>query len=505
GDDFPGGYDIVTAAASISGISPVSPTKKKYQRRLETVVSHLHSRSSHQENSGSSPSNNNIRPTHHSTYQQPIRSDVRPTDSNITNKSQKKYTDSRVRTKPRYGREQTDSSSSEGEDREEARQFYLSSASDDDGEEDVTHLVQGDDHRKSNDTSRFRRKNVYGGSHSSRASSSFRSSGGSMSPKSQKRRGETRSPSPPSSRRRYISPIRSPTQPSGSDSEELPTMVPISRPSYSPAMRGDRDERGGLRPSSAPVKKGKRTQKRSREGPVRSSGNGFLAPNAHRRKPRGDNSEIPVRALEYKNLPFRPMPIQHLMGRAVKLCREGTIHDTFIMMHYTRSQEVRRAVELARDRILKIVNVSMSCPFLTQHTKPRNHSRETVENVSEALASGSRAAWMLDEEHTHDNATRTSDYRSLMLQAATPCDFLCVFKICLELAQEFNKQVCVRLCTIDGGLNPLPIYDDVVSDYANQQFERKTTYSRQHTTPTAYPNRPVDSDLDIWGEPTGWS
>lgn len=261
-------------------------------------------------------------------------------------------------------------------------------------------------------------------------------------------------------------------------------------------IRESREERDNIHPSSAPVKRNKKIQKRGREGPARSSGNGFLAPNAHRRKPRGDNTEIPVRALEYKNLPFRPMPIQHLMGRAVKLCREGTIHDTFIMMHYTRSQEVRRAVESARERILRIVNVSMSCPFLTQHTKPRNHSKETVETVSEALTGGSRAAWMLDEEHTHDNATRTSDYRSLMVQAATPCDFLSVFKICLELAQEFTKQVCVRLCTIDGGMNPLPIYEDVVQNYANQQFEKKTTYSRQHTTPTAYPNRPVDSDLE---------
>lgn len=271
-------------------------------------------------------------------------------------------------------------------------------------------------------------------------------------------------------------------------------MVPIQRPSYSPLTRNDGED---PRPSSAPVKRTKKTQKRNRDGgSSRSAGNGFLAPNAHRRKPRGDDTEIPVRALEYKNLPFRSMPIQHLMGRAVKLCREGTIHDTVLMMHYTRSQEVRRAVEATRERILGIVNVSVSCPFLTQHTKPRNHSTETVEAVSEALAGGSRAAWMLDEEHTHDNATRTSDYRTMLIQAATPCDFICVTRICLELAQAFPKQICLRLCTMDGGMNPLPIYEEVVADYANRQFETRIRYTRHHTTPTAYPNRPVDSDLE---------
>lgn len=190
------------------------------------------------------------------------------------------------------------------------------------------------------------------------------------------------------------------------------------------------------------------------------------------------------------------MPIQQLMGKAVKLCRENTVHDAIIMMHYTRSQEVRRAVEAAREKMLSIVNVSISCPFLTQHTRPMNHTQETVNAVSDALAGGSQTAWKLDEEHTHDNATRTSDFRTMMMQAATPCDFLCIFKICLELMQTFPKQVCVRLCTVDGGMNPLPIYEEVVMEYANQQFERRTPYPRHHSTFTAYPNRPVDSDLD---------
>lgn len=161
---------------------------------METVVNHLHSRSSHQENIKPSPSRN--RSIHPPTH-------VKPKES-IKNRSPKTYTESRVRTKARYDRDQSDSSSSsEGEDREEPRQFYLSSASEDEGEEDMTHLVQGEDHRRSGGPSHPTRKNVYGGSHSSRASS-FRSSGGSLSPKS-KRRGGTRSPSPPPSRRRYIS------------------------------------------------------------------------------------------------------------------------------------------------------------------------------------------------------------------------------------------------------------------------------------------------------------
>lgn len=461
----------------------------------------MHNRS-YQDNSGSSsPSTSKPRPAHHSPHHQSNKLDVRPREPGTKSHQNRKYVESRVKTQPRYSRNQNESSSSsssEDEDNVEPEPFYLSSASEDEGDresEDVTHLVQGEDHRGSNGTSRSR-KNVYGGSHSSRASSSVRSSGGSLSPKSHKRRSKTRTLSPPpSSRKRMRSPVESPTHPSGSgsDSDELPTMVPIQRPSYSPLEREDRED---ARPSSIPVKRAKKSQKRNRDGSARSTGNGFLAPNAHRRKPRGENTDIPVRALEYKNLPFRTVPIQNLMGRAVKLCREGTIHDTIIMMHYTRSQEVRRAVEATRERILRVVNVSMSCPFLTQHTKPKNHSTETVETVSEALAGGSRSAWMLDEEHIHNNATRTSDYRTILIQAATPCDFICVMKMCLELAQTFSKQVCLRLCTMDCGMNPLPIYEEVVADYASRQFETRAQYPRHHTTPTAYPNRPVDSDLE---------
>lgn len=449
--------DIVTTAASISGISPDSAEagrgqqtyklgdsskkhKDKRRERLETVVTQLHTR-------------------------------PRETD-NITERCV-------------YDKDKSsDSSSSEEED--EQKEFYLSSESDDDQQNN--HVDHGYDSRDGDDIivhsdhhhrdSGSQRKNIYGGSHSSR--SSFRSSLDSISPKYSKRKSTYIDPRSP--KRRYSQ--QSPSRYSDTESDnELPTMV----------QKGTLAVKSLSAPKRGPKKRG---QIKIRDM-MRKGVGGFVAPNAHRRGRIRDEddegkSKLTPRALEYKNLPFRPQPIQHVMGTAIRYCKEGTIHDKLMLMYYTRGQDVRRAVDIARSQLGMMVNLSISTPYLIEHTMPKNHSKETVRRVSEACSEGIQAVWDLNEEHTHDCVPRCSDYRTVILQAATPCDFLGALKICLQLAQDFPRQVCVRLCSIEGGLNPLPIYDAVVTNYANNQFERKTGSGRS----SSYSGRHMDSDLD---------
>lgn len=215
---------------------------------------------------------------------------------------------------------------------------------------------------------------------------------------------------------------------------------------------------------------------------VNNSG-GFVAPNANKkRKPNdpcddveatGPIPRLPARALEYKNLPFRQQSVQCLLGTAIKYCREDTVHDKFIMLYYTRSQEVRKAVDQARLRLGTICNLSISAPYLTEHTKPTNHSKQVVRQMSEACAAGTQSVWDHESGQHHDRAPRTSDYRTMIIQGATPPDFIAALKICLHLAQEYSKQVCVRIASVSGGMNPLPIYDTVVQGYNDIMFEKK--------------------------------
>nr|WEG68840.1 regulatory protein IE2 [Mastomys natalensis cytomegalovirus 1] len=448
-----GDVDILTAAASISGISPESgdgrssykkstdsPKHKDHRRqRLEIVVNSLHNRPRHSEDESEHP-----------------------------DEKEDKSSDS-------------SSSSSSSEDESptvRSKQFYVSSGS----EEENDHRDSDQNTETGYDTSAYAhnygdgretthkdsiyRKNVYGGSHSSR--SSFRSSLGSLSPKySGKRKSELGN-----------SPVRKRYSPQYSDTDSDTSVQKPTTPA---------------KPKRGPTKRGHRKIKDMMH---RGSG-GFVAPNAHRRGKVRDDDEKgkappTARALEYKNLPFRTQPIQHIIGTAMKYCRESTIHDKFILMYYTRSQDVRRAVDVARSHLGVMVNLSLSCPFLIEHTMPKNHSRETVQKVSEACATGTQAVWALNEEHTHDCLPRTSDYRTVMLQAATACDFMAALKVCLQLAQQFPRQVCVRLCSVEGGINPLPIYDAVVSNYANHQFEANRGY-RKGQTNTTFPANPMDS------------
>lgn len=224
--------------------------------------------------------------------------------------------------------------------------------------------------------------------------------------------------------------------------------------------------------------KGKPKQRRIRDMLVNNAG-GFIAPNANRKKKADDESgmfgPIPrpsARALEYKHLPFKQQPIQFILGQAVKCCREETVYDKFIMVHYTRGQEVRRAMDQVRATLGTLCNLSISAPFLTEHTKPTNHSKQVIREMSEACAGGTHRVWEHDSPQSHDKVPRMSDYRTMMIQGATPVDFLAALKVCLATAQEYPKQVCVRLCSVEGGLNCLPIYEAVVQGYADMMFDK---------------------------------
>lgn len=177
------------------------------------------------------------------------------------------------------------------------------------------------------------------------------------------------------------------------------------------------------------------------------------------------------RALEYKNIPFQSPPIHNVLETTMRYCGEMNVSNRLIMLSYTRTYNVRNAVEAVRAKLGSTVNLSVSCPFTMEHTLPKIHSPETVERISEACRGTAKEAWNRAEEHTHSYCPRASDYRTIIIHAATPCEYLSAVKSCLSLVQQFPKQVSVRTCTVDNGTNPLPIYDAATESYMTCQFD----------------------------------
>lgn len=143
-------------------------------------------------------------------------------------------------------------------------------------------------------------------------------------------------------------------------------------------------------------------------------------------------------------------------------------------MSYTRTFNIRSEVERVRSRLGRMVNLSISVPATMEHTLPKIHSQETVEKVQRLCSMTPKDVWEADLSHTHQYCPRASDVRTIVVHAATPCDFLAATKECLFLVQKYPKQVCVRVCTVQGGANPLPIYDAASRQYTSCQFEPKT-------------------------------
>ncbi|AFK83961.1 B122 [miniopterid betaherpesvirus 1] len=176
------------------------------------------------------------------------------------------------------------------------------------------------------------------------------------------------------------------------------------------------------------------------------------------------------RALEYKNIPFTAPPIHTVLENTMRYCSEMNVTNRLLMLSYTRTYHIRTAVETARAMLGSMVNLSISAPVTMEHTLPKIHDPDTVERVSEVCRNTPKQAWELTETHTHNFCPRASDFRTIIIHAATPCDYLAAAKVCLSLVQKFPKQVCVRTCTMDNGGNFLPIYDAASEQYMTCQF-----------------------------------
>ncbi|AWV68212.1 M122/m123 ie3 protein [Murid betaherpesvirus 1] len=482
--------DIVTAAASMSGITTTLPLRRpntpdfrrhsekkakkhkssKQRQRLDDVVAKLHKQPSESE------------------AEEDFGFQQQPQDDQMF--SPQHFERSPSRSSSDHGGHSGD------HNRAADGQFYLSSGSEDEEDDDEDDDERVDSGYRGSSRSEDSRYRPHGGSHSSRSSIKSSGSGSSRQHQQQhhhnKRKAvpERHHPfTPPSAKRfaaaagpRYECPVRI-----ESDSDDSPTMVqrgtlkiksfraPISgsnsnHHSSSSSSRSNNTKKQQQQQQQAPSNKNNPGSEKIRDMVDRTAG-GYVAPNAHK-KCRDDKSrKYPARALEYKNLPFRPQSPQYLLGKAINFCKEETVHDKFIMLFYTRSQDVRKAVDETRARMGMRPNLSISCPFMTEHTKPMNHSRDTIDRTSAACSSGTQAVWDMEERRGQKCVPRTSDYRSMIIQAANPPDFLGAVKTCLHLCQAFPKQVCMRLCSITGGLNPLPIYEETVSSYVNTQFE----------------------------------
>ncbi|AWV68552.1 M122/m123 ie3 protein [Murid betaherpesvirus 1] len=487
--------DIVTAAASMSGITTASHSalpirrpntpdfrrhsekkakkhKNKQRQRLDEVVAKLHKPSESEADEDF-------------IFQQPQEDEYQEEQEPQVISSSPQHFDERS-----PSRSSSDHGGHSGGNSRDG-QFYLSSGSEDEDDEDDERVDSGyRGSSRSEDSSRYR---PHGGSHSSR--SSIKSSGSGSSRHHHKRKAvpERHHPFTPPSAKRYAAAAPSsryecPVRVDSSDSDDAPTMVQrgtLKIKSFRPPSSGSNSNKhsssSGGSTSSSSHKKQQQQQAPSKK-PVSSGSDkirdmvdrtagGYVAPNAHKKCREDKSRKYPARALEYKNLPFRPQSPQYLLGKAIQFCKEETVHDKFIMLFYTRSQDVRKAVDETRARMGMRPNLSISCPFMTEHTKPINHSRETIDRTSAACTAGTQAVWDMEERRGQKCVPRTSDYRSMIIQAANPPDFLGAVKTCLHLSQVFPKQVCMRLCSITGGLNPLPIYEETVNSYVNAQFE----------------------------------
>ncbi|QQL10261.1 Ja156 [Japanese cytomegalovirus] len=179
-----------------------------------------------------------------------------------------------------------------------------------------------------------------------------------------------------------------------------------------------------------------------------------------------------TRSLEYKNLPFLPTNVHQVMAEAVNVCKSMQVNNRGIMVTYTRTHEVKEAVDLARVKLGKIPNLSISTPFLVEHTMPNIYSAEVVRKTAEACCSGIKQAWDLKAVQPHDMCPRSSDYRNMIVHAATPVDFLGALQVLVPAVQRFPKQVAIRIFTGENSSSfMLPIYDQAAKMYAVGQFE----------------------------------
>ncbi|AAM00751.1 regulatory protein IE2 [Panine betaherpesvirus 2] len=178
-----------------------------------------------------------------------------------------------------------------------------------------------------------------------------------------------------------------------------------------------------------------------------------------------------TRSLEYKNLPFNIPSIHQVLEEAIKSCNSMQVNNKGIQLIYTRNHEVKSEVDAVRCRLGSMYNLSLSTPFLMEHTVPVTHPPDVCHRTAEACASGVKAVWDMKETHTHQLCPRSSDYRNMIIHGATPVDFLGALNMCLPLMQKFPKQVMLRIFSTNQSSFMLPIYESAAKAYAVGQFE----------------------------------
>nr|AAB16881.1 MIE2 [Simian cytomegalovirus] len=178
------------------------------------------------------------------------------------------------------------------------------------------------------------------------------------------------------------------------------------------------------------------------------------------------------RSLEYKNLPFQPTNVHQILSEAVTVCKTMQVSNRGIMLIYTRTHEVKEAVDTARIRLGGICNLAISTPFLMEHTMPHVHNPEITRKTAEACQQGLRAVWDLKTVQPHNLCPRSSDYRTMIINSATPVDFLAAIQVLIPLVQQYPKQVAIRIFSAENTSSfMLPIYDNASRMYAVGQFE----------------------------------
>lgn len=206
----------------------------------------------------------------------------------------------------------------------------------------------------------------------------------------------------------------------------------------------------------------------------------FCTPNVQTRRGRVKIDEVSRmfrntnRSLEYKNLPFTIPSMHQVLDEAIKACKTMQVNNKGIQIIYTRNHEVKSEVDAVRCRLGTMCNLALSTPFLMEHTMPVTHPPEVAQRTADACNEGVKAAWSLKELHTHQLCPRSSDYRNMIIHAATPVDLLGALNLCLPLMQKFPKQVMVRIFSTNQGGFMLPIYETAAKAYAVGQFEQPT-------------------------------
>ncbi|XP_055981921.1 uncharacterized protein LOC130034428 [Sorex fumeus] len=180
------------------------------------------------------------------------------------------------------------------------------------------------------------------------------------------------------------------------------------------------------------------------------------------------------RPLEYKNLPFKIPHPHKVLSQVTAYCDAGEVTKVFLLLHFTRGHDVQERMDAFLHKLATFPNVSFSTVFNLHHTPPRDHNRATVKEMTSNALRSLRDTWMLPQRPLAEPVTglgRTSDFRTLLIQCATPYELFHITKEALKVCLAMPKKVCVRTCKCDQGSMLLSLYDDTVAAYMRYLYE----------------------------------